>query len=92
MHKIIFFPEKKIIKKNVCAYPNLKFSDPLSKTHFFLFCLRIGGLVKTIKIMFLKLEMEWYQNEVVPKWNGTKMEWYRISSISWYLEEDGQTQ
>ena len=21
------FPEKKIIKKNMCAYPNLKFSD-----------------------------------------------------------------
>ena len=34
----------------------------------------IGGLVKTMKIMLLNLEMEWYQNGVVPKWSGTEME------------------
>ena len=32
MHKITFFPEKKLIKKYVCL-PNVKFSDPLPKTH-----------------------------------------------------------
>ena len=35
MHEIIFFPEKKIIKKNYVCLPYLKFSDLLPETHFF---------------------------------------------------------
>ena len=36
MHKILFFPEKKNIKKHVCL-PYLEFSDMLPETHFFFF-------------------------------------------------------
>ena len=34
MHRIFIFFRKKIIKKNMCL-PNLKFSDPFTKTHLF---------------------------------------------------------
>ena len=37
MHKIIFFPEKKIIKKKYVYLPYLKFLDPLPQTHIFYF-------------------------------------------------------
>ena len=41
MHKIILFPDKKIIKKYVCL-PYLKFSDLLPEMHlFFLFGLKL---------------------------------------------------
>ena len=36
MHKIIFIPEKKLIKKNMCL-PCLEFSDPLPETHLFFY-------------------------------------------------------
>ena len=36
MHKIIFFPEKKELKKYVCL-PFLKLSDPLPETHLFFY-------------------------------------------------------
>ena len=34
MHKILFYPEKNIIKKSACL-SYLKYSDPLPKTHLF---------------------------------------------------------
>ena len=36
MHKIIFFPEKKIIKKKLVCLPYLIFSDPSRKTLIFI--------------------------------------------------------
>ena len=37
MHKIILFQKKEIIKKNMCAYVFLKFSDLLPKTRIFFY-------------------------------------------------------
>ena len=50
MHKIIFFPEKNIIKKKMCL-PYLKFSDLLSQTRLFglMFCFHCMIVVLTIE-------------------------------------------
>ena len=51
MHKIIFFPEKKI-KKCVCL-PYLKFSDLLPETHiYFLFGLKLFFSFRLVKTLF----------------------------------------
>ena len=37
IHKIIFFSRKKKNKKKYVCLPYLKFSDPLSETHIFIY-------------------------------------------------------
>ena len=58
MHKIIFFPEKKIIKKNMCAYLTQNFQTRYPKHIYFSFgsmhVLWIGNDVLQIPIFNIR--------------------------------------
>ena len=56
MHKIVFFPKKKIIKKYVCL-PHLKFSDPLPETLIVLFGLHENRLSTEQLLLVVKVEV-----------------------------------
>ena len=55
MHKIIYFFQKKIIKKTIVCLLYLKFSDPLPENTFFYLALVLVQLRKTRPEMAEKL-------------------------------------